>query len=92
MILAMHKHTKAGCQETLQKAITLCNVDQMKRYITRNWMNNTEKWGMYARAHSPLLLQVSSTNALESYHSELKTRTSKSHGLIGMILIFLHLY
>ncbi|RHZ85405.1 hypothetical protein Glove_66g199 [Diversispora epigaea] len=31
----------------------------------------------------PLLLQVTSTNALESYHSELKKITSSQHGLIG---------
>lgn len=84
MLYAMHKKTRAGCAEAVQQAIAQCNVDFVRRYITRNWSKNTEKWGMYARAHCPLLLQVSSTNALESYHSELKMRTSKNHGLIGM--------
>ena len=39
---------------------------------------------MWTRQHSPLLLQVTSTNPLESYHSELKRLTSSSHSLIGM--------
>ncbi|GET57145.1 hypothetical protein GLOIN_2v1777473 [Rhizophagus irregularis DAOM 181602=DAOM 197198] len=33
----------------------------------------------------PLLLQVTSTNPLESYHSELKRKTSSLHGLIGAV-------
>ena len=77
-----------GCEQTIQQVLAVCAMDDVKRYITRNWTKNTEKWAMYARAHSPLLLQVSSTNALESYHSELKTRVSKHYGLIGMFLIF----
>jgi len=88
MLLAMHKQTRAGCSEAVRQAIAHCDVDYVRGYITRNWLKNTEKWGMYARAHSPLLLQVSSTNALESYHSELKMRTSKNYGLIGMCLRF----
>ncbi|RGB41263.1 hypothetical protein C1646_810793 [Rhizophagus diaphanus] len=38
-----------------------------------------------ARQHSPLLLQVTSTNQLESYHSELKGLTSLKYGLIGAV-------
>lgn len=88
MLLAMHKQTKIGCEQTVQQALAVCDMDDVKRYITRSWMKNTEKWAMYARAHCPLLLQVSSTNALESYHSELKTRVSKNYGLIGMLNFF----
>lgn len=83
MVLAMHKRTKIGCEQMIQQAIDLCDAQYMKTYITRNWTKNTEKWGMHARMHSPLLLQVSTTNALESYHSELKIGTSKNHGIIG---------
>src|SRR5262249_46260804 len=48
-----------------------------------NYTANTERWGLYARQHSPLLLQVTSTNPVESFHSLLKRETSKFHGLIG---------
>ncbi|CAG8728866.1 13621_t:CDS:2, partial [Rhizophagus irregularis] len=54
-------------------------------YIRRNYMRNTQQWALWARQHSPLLLQVTSTNPLESYHSELKRKTSSLHGLIGAV-------
>jgi hypothetical protein len=88
MLLAMHKRTKIGCEQMVQQAIAACDAGFVKNYIMRNWTKNTEKWAMYARTQSPLLLQVSSTNALESYHSELKTRTSKHYGLIGIYFYF----
>ncbi|RHZ79647.1 hypothetical protein Glove_143g94 [Diversispora epigaea] len=44
---------------------------------------NSHKWALWTRQHSPLLLQVTSTNALESYHSELKRTTSFLYSLIG---------
>ncbi|RHZ67797.1 hypothetical protein Glove_299g115 [Diversispora epigaea] len=40
--------------------------------------------GLWARQHFPLLLQVTSTNPLESFHSKLKRITSSLHGLIGV--------
>ena len=56
-------------------------------------MRNTQQWALWARQHSPLLLQVTSTNPLESYHSELKRSSSPKYGLIGIynFLFFDHL-
>jgi hypothetical protein len=83
MVLAMHRRTRPGCEESLQQAIDLVPTHTVRNYIMKNYVNNTEKWALYARQHSPLLLQVTTTNAVESYHSELKSTTSPSHGLIG---------
>ena len=47
---------------------------------------------MYARQHSPLLLQVTTTNACEAWHRKLKSGAGlskgqvASHGIYGMIL------
>ncbi len=84
MILAMHKRTQIGCDEIIEDAIRRCPVVEVTKYIKRYWKNNTKTWALWARQHSPLLLQVTSTNPLESYHSELKSSTSITHGLIGM--------
>jgi hypothetical protein len=84
MIAAMHKRTKIGCESLIQDAINQCPVPSIQNYIKRNYVKTTEKWGLWARQHSPLLLQVTSTNPLESFHSELKKITSSLHGLIGM--------
>ncbi len=72
MILAMHKRTKVGCDEVVEEAIHHCSVPSIKQYISRQYKKSSHQWGLWARQHSPLLLQVTSTNALESYHSELK--------------------
>ena len=83
MVLAMHKITKIGCKQLLQEAINTCPISIIKNYIRRNYTDNVHQWALWARQHSPLLLQVTSTNALESYHSELKRTSSRTHGLIG---------
>ncbi|RHZ86811.1 hypothetical protein Glove_44g33 [Diversispora epigaea] len=57
-------------------------VSAVCNFIKRNYMKNSHKWALWARQHSPLLLQVTSTNT-ESYHSELKRTTSFLYGLIG---------
>uniref|UniRef100_U9U8P1 MULE transposase domain-containing protein n=1 Tax=Rhizophagus irregularis (strain DAOM 181602 / DAOM 197198 / MUCL 43194) TaxID=747089 RepID=U9U8P1_RHIID len=83
MLHAMHKRTRIGCESLIQEAINECANLTIKKYILRNYAKNTHQWALWARQHSPLLLQVTSTNALESYHSELKMTTSPKHGLIG---------
>ncbi|RHZ71761.1 hypothetical protein Glove_253g79 [Diversispora epigaea] len=85
MIGAMHKRTKIGCEQFIQNAIQQCSVSAVCNFIKRNYMKNSHKWALWARQHSPLLLQVTSTNALESYHSELKRTTSFLYGLIDHI-------
>ncbi|KAF8950179.1 hypothetical protein BGZ46_004691 [Entomortierella lignicola] len=86
MIQAMHKTTRIGCEELIQKAIKDCPVKNVTDYIFRNYSKNTEKWALWARQHSSLLLQVTNTNPLESYHSELKRATSRTHGLFSASL------
>ena len=83
MIAAMHKRTRIGCKSLIQDAINCCPVPSIQNYIKRNYTKNMEKWGLWACQHFPLLLQVTSTNLLESFHSELKKITSLLHGLIG---------
>ncbi|RHZ51825.1 hypothetical protein Glove_469g15 [Diversispora epigaea] len=82
MIHALHKITKISCDELIQQAIDECQAPTVKQYILRNYIKNTNQWALWARQHSPLLLQITSTNAIESYHSELKRITVSHHGLI----------
>jgi hypothetical protein len=72
MIVAMHKRTKIGCEKLIQDVINNCTVPTIQNYIRRNYMKNTQQWALWARQHSPLLLQVTFTNPLESYRNELK--------------------
>ncbi|GBC09883.1 hypothetical protein RclHR1_00920001 [Rhizophagus clarus] len=73
--------------------VILCVVHVMRTWMTKIYDKKTRDImnaamhkrtkALWARQHSPLLLQVTSTNPLESYHNELKRLTSFSHGLIG---------
>ena len=89
MIHAMHKRTKIGCVDLVQQAINECPNPTIKQYILRNYVKNTHQWVLWMWQHSFLLLQVTSTNALESYHSELKRTSSPQHGLIGIYFFIL---
>ncbi len=88
MNAAMHKKTRIGCEQLVQDAINNCSIPAIQNYIKRYYMKNTRQWALWARQHSPLLLQVTSTNPLKSYHSELKRLTSSLHGLIGIFAFF----
>jgi len=68
MVFAMHKRTKVGCETLVQEAIDACPLATIRQYISRNYQKNTKQWALWARQHTPLLLQVTSANALESYH------------------------
>ncbi|CAG8787166.1 416_t:CDS:1 [Cetraspora pellucida] len=83
MIQVMHKQTKIGCDMFVQKAINECTLSLVKKYISRYYSENTHQWALWACQHFPILLQITLTNALESYHSELKRTTSPQYGLIS---------
>ena len=55
----------------------------MSSGISRETISQTQNDGHSGPANILLLLQVTTTNPLESYHSELKQATSPSFGLIG---------
>ncbi|RHZ68380.1 hypothetical protein Glove_295g19 [Diversispora epigaea] len=83
MTQAIYKWTRIGCEALIREAIDQCPVQSIKQYIKRYYFKNNHQWVLWTRQHSPLLLQVTSMNALESFHSELKRTTSPQHGIIG---------
>lgn len=87
MIQAMYKITRAGCEQVITEAINSLPVEPKKTYIRRYWFKNTEKWAMWSRQHSPLLLQITSTSPIESFHAVLKRKGNASYGLIGACMI-----
>ncbi|RHZ71904.1 hypothetical protein Glove_249g14 [Diversispora epigaea] len=83
MIQTMYKWIRIGCEALIQEAINQCPVSTIKQYIKRYYLKNNKQWALWACQHSSLLIQVTSTNSLKSFHSELKRTTSARHGLIG---------
>jgi hypothetical protein len=83
MLKAMNKLTRIGCEEVMYQAIEECKNQVTKTYLIKNWKSDTSKWGMWARQHSPLLLQNLSTNAIERYHREIKVDCQSSDSFKG---------
>ena len=90
---AMYCFTGIKNQELCEQAIEIAGQDlELVKYIRNNWLQIASKWAMYARQHSPLLLQVTTTNACEAWHRKLKSGAGlskgqvASHGIFGMIL------
>ena len=89
----MYCFTEIKNRELCEQAIAAAGSDQETvKYIHTNWVQNSSQWAMYARQHSPFLLQVTTTNACEAWHRKLKSGAGlskgqvASHGICGMIL------
>ncbi|CAG8817704.1 20744_t:CDS:2, partial [Cetraspora pellucida] len=68
MVHAMHKRTQVGCEDVVYNAVNTCSIQANAKYITRNYLKNSRQWSLWARQHLLLLLQITSTNPLESFH------------------------
>ncbi|KAI9093505.1 hypothetical protein DFS34DRAFT_666348 [Phlyctochytrium arcticum] len=81
----MNETTRIGAMQLVKEAIAGA-PQQIATYLTNYWTRATdlESWSMAARQHSPILLQVRSTNALELYHRLVKApgKCTKRCGLL----------
>jgi hypothetical protein len=68
----MYAYTRMQCLILCEEAFFLARDERTKNYIRTSWSETSGKWAMYARSHSPLLEQVTSTNAAEAWHRQLK--------------------
>ena len=69
---AMFTFTSFKCLGLCTEAVMLAHDERIKNYIRTYWQDTSKKWAMYARNHSPLLEQVTSTNAAEAWHRQLR--------------------
>jgi len=74
------RRTRPGAEASMMDAFRACgNRDKKKEaadiaYIRNRLVPILPLWAHYARCHSPLLLQVPTTNPVESWHSVLKCK------------------
>ena len=80
---AMYCFTGIKNQELCEQAIRDADQDTAK-YIQTQWLQTASKWAMYARQHSPLLLQTTTTNACEAWHRKLKSGAGLSKGQVSI--------
>ncbi|KAF8448199.1 hypothetical protein BGX38DRAFT_1260228 [Terfezia claveryi] len=89
---AMYCSTEIQNFELCEQAIAAAADQGTANYIRTHWLQTASKWAMYARQHSPFLLQVTTTNACETWNRKLKSGAGlskgqvASHGVYGMIL------
>ena len=88
---AMFSYQESQCTALCYEAIGLARSDKDKKYLEKEWLNTRQQWAMFARQHSQILRQVTTTNPLEAWHEKLKGsaglvkgETSK-HGILGCI-------
>ena len=66
-----YRFSEQGCLDEIHEAIAKA-PESKKEYIRQQWLDTRRLWAYYARQHSCLLLQVPTTNSLESWHHSLK--------------------
>lgn len=74
---AMQRTTRANCEAMIQEAIGEAKVSWAKKYIESQWQKHPEEWALFARQHSSLLLQVTTTNPAESHFRQIKRKLVK---------------
>ena len=66
-----YRFSEHGCLKEINAAISQA-PESTKDYIRKWWLDNRRLWAYYACQHSCLLLQVTATNPVESWHHSLK--------------------
>jgi len=79
---AMFTFTGIKCLELCEQAVRIA-PDSLKAYVRTHWLETRAKWAMYARQHSPLLLQITTTNSCEAWHRKLKSATGVTKGKVA---------
>lgn len=70
------RKTGPGCEISIRQAIAASPDQKTRDYIWNNWWPTRQNWAIFARQHSCLLMQVQTTNAVEAWHSALKSTGS----------------
>lgn len=87
----MQSLTEDNCLLLCSQAITVASSEKKRQYIQKELIASRHQWAMYARQHSKILLQVTLSNACETWHCRLKNgagqkkRDTSAHGIFGCI-------
>jgi Zinc finger SWIM domain-containing protein 1/3, RNaseH-like domain len=72
-----YRKTEGGCIEDINLAVNAAPNETTKQYIINEWLNDRFAWAMFARQHSGILLQVTTTNPVEAWHKQIKQHCEK---------------
>ena len=86
---ALAAFTKAACERHINNAVVLSPHEHQKQYIRKQWdVESSQRWAMWRRSHSMVLLQTKDTNNVENFHSQLKNgyKVGLQCGLYGVVI------
>ena len=87
MITAMFtRKSLAGCEESVRATIAAAPDQVTRDYLSKNWLPTHMRWALYFQCHSCLLMQVQMTNAVEAWHSALKSNVTHRQKLTSFSL------
>ncbi|TGZ84685.1 hypothetical protein EX30DRAFT_5815 [Ascodesmis nigricans] len=74
MLHALWSTTPAQCETKIRNAInkTPDSREEVKTYLREKWLGTATEWGMFARQHGPLLLQIHDTIPCERWWGSLR--------------------
>ena len=90
MAALYNRRTKTGYNESIEQAIKAA-LPNKKAYIRKEWLKTAADWANYALCHSALLLQITDTNAVESWHSVLKLNCKAAMARWSLCGLVIHL-
>ena len=67
-----YRKTSMGCEQSIETAMKTAPNEKTRKYIKNKWWQTRKQWAYYARQHSCLLLQIMTTNIVESWHHSVK--------------------
>lgn len=69
---AMYARSEEECKDYVTQAFNVAQKEETRRYIRDNYLNKSSRnWALWAR-QVPILLQITTTNPIESYHHIIK--------------------
>jgi hypothetical protein len=80
---ALFAETAEVCSWNIMESIKRCPYDDLKRYIRTKWNPvSSARWSIYSRLFSPVLREVTTINACESYHALIRKVIPKDANLL----------
>ena len=79
---AVFSETMIDCYQNIQQSIETCPYADLKRYILSKWTpQSSYSWSLHGRSSNPLWQEVTTTNAIESYHAMVRRCTNSRMNL-----------
>ncbi|KAI8914169.1 hypothetical protein EDD86DRAFT_80962 [Gorgonomyces haynaldii] len=75
---AIFAETQAECHRYIQECLEKCPYAELRRYVLTAWnVESSHIWSLHSRLDTPILREITTINACESYHSLVRQCTNR---------------